>query len=183
MWHLESLFRHSQCNPQPDHQHLMNTIPKTANVSRSSTHRCGIKTASKLLLFRLSTRNYRHGQPFLVNTSIQLQNLQYFSIGLRFRDERRVALLPKELSRTQERRRVLELHAIVLAQGMTLLLPGIGRAYLPSNHVTPLIQLNWQIAMRLYPFRVRRVHDSFGCWTNCDWLGQVRLTTARTKIR
>ncbi len=47
---------------------------------------------------------------------------------------------------------------------------------LPSNNVVPLVELERQVAIRLNPAGVGRVHDCLTSGTNGDWLGEICLT-------
>ena len=47
---------------------------------------------------------------------------------------------------------------------------------LPTNDVVPLVQLHWQVTIRLNPFGVGWIHDGLAGGTNGDWLGQIALT-------
>ena len=58
-----------------------------------------------------------------------------------------MALLPQELTRSDERRRVLEF---------------------PTDDVTPLVQSQRQVSVRVNPIRVVRVHDRLGRRSNRD---------------
>jgi len=66
-----------------------------------------------------------------------------------------VALLPQELSCSDERSWMLEL---------------------PSDDICPLVQLQRKISMTLDPFSICRVHDGLTCRTNSNRLVQLALT-------
>ena len=67
-----------------------------------------------------------------------------------------VSFLPQELSCSNEWGRVLKL---------------------PSDYIGPLIEAQWQIPMRVDPFRIGRVHNGFTGWTDSDWFWHLGLST------
>lgn len=68
----------------------------------------------------------------------------------------RVALLPEELSRSDEWRGVLEL---------------------PPHHIGPLVRQQGQVTMRTNPFRERRIHDCLTGGADSDGFWHFRLST------
>ena len=44
------------------------------------------------------------------------------------------------------------------------------------HNVVPLVQLQGQITVRLNPFGISRVHNSFGSWSNGNWFSQIGVT-------
>lgn len=47
----------------------------------------------------------------------------------------------------------------------------------PSDNITPLVELQRKVSMRLDPIREGWVHDCFRSWTDGDWLGEISVTT------
>ena len=96
-------------------------------------HRRRVQTARELLLLGLAALDPGHGEQLLVDARVVVKDLQHLLLRLLLRRVRAVALLPQELARADERRRVLEL---------------------PAHHVRPLIQTQRQIAVAADPARV-----------------------------
>ena len=62
-----------------------------------------VQAAGELLLLRLDARDDGDGEELLVDAAVQVEDLEHLLVGLRLGLERRVALLPQELARAQER--------------------------------------------------------------------------------
>ena len=95
-----------------------------------------------------------NGEKFFINSSIKIQNLVNFSMSFFNISKSSVTLLPKEFSRSQKWSWMFEF---------------------PTDNITPLIEFNWEIAMRLDTFGIDGIHDSLRCWTNSDWFSQFRF--------
>ena len=87
---------------------------------------CSIVSTCKSLFFGLSTSHYRNGKEIFVSLSIDLKNLMDESVCFFLGSMSSVAFLPKELSCSDERGRVLEL---------------------PSNDIGPLIEQHGKVPM------------------------------------
>lgn len=75
-------------------------------------HGGGVIASGKLLLLRLPALHHGDGHQLLVHPRVQIQDLKHLFGCLLFGGEGRVSLLPQELSRPQERLRVLELPSL-----------------------------------------------------------------------
>ncbi|KAH3664938.1 hypothetical protein OGATHE_003753 [Ogataea polymorpha] len=115
----------------------------------------GVQTSGKLLVLSLNTLYDRNSKQFLVNARIKIQDLADLLASFLLGEVCCMALLPQELSGSEEWLRVLEF---------------------PSNHRVPLVELQWQISVRTDPFGIVRIHDGFTCWSDSNWLLQVRRT-------
>lgn len=50
---------------------------------------------------------------------------------------------------------------------------------LPANDVAPLVDLQWEVTMRLDPLGEGRIHDGFAGWTEGDRFRQIRVARLR----
>lgn len=73
-----------------------------------------------------------------------------------------MAFLPEELASAEERLGVFEF---------------------PTDDRVPLVEFEWEIAVRADPFGVVWVHGSFGSRTNGDRFFEVGLTARKDSIR
>ena len=99
--------------------------------------------------------NDRHSQKLLINLSIEIQNVVGLLLSLFESCMGSVALLPEELSRSDEWGGVFEL---------------------PSDNIGPLIQLQRQVSVTGDPFGVGGIHDGLTSWSNGDRLIEVSGT-------
>ena len=97
--------------------------------------------SSEFLPFRLQTFNNGDRHEVLGKTTVYAQHAKGFLFSVLIGCVRSVTFLPKELGRAKEQ----------------------ARAHLPSNDVTPLIEEQGKIAVRLDPVLVRIPDDCFGC--------------------
>jgi hypothetical protein len=63
----------------------------------------GVESSCELFLFGFDSGDDGDGEEFFVDSAVQVEDLENFFVGLGFREERRVSLLPEELSGTEER--------------------------------------------------------------------------------
>jgi hypothetical protein len=62
----------------------------------------GVETSGELLLLRLDTGNDGNGEELFVDSSVEVEDLENFLVGLSFREESGVTFLPEELSGSEE---------------------------------------------------------------------------------
>lgn len=91
------------------------------------------KASGELLVLRLDTGDERDSEELLVDAAVKVEDLEDLLLGLSPGEERRVALLPEELARPEERLRVLEL---------------------PTDDRVPLVETEREIAVGLDPLGV-----------------------------
>lgn len=111
----------------------------------------GVETSGELLLLGLLTLDDGDGQKFLVDTSIEVEDCHNLFVGTLLGQVGRVALLPQELSSSEERLGVLEL---------------------PTDDGVPLVELEGQVTVTSDPLGVVGVHDSLRRGTDSDLLLQ-----------
>ena len=92
-----------------------------------------VQTSSKLFVLRLDPRDDGDGEQVFEYSSVEVKDLAYFNVGFVFCQEGGMALLPEELASANERLWGLES---------------------PSNDAVPLIELQGEITVALYPFCV-----------------------------
>jgi len=92
-----------------------------------------VQTPRELFVLRLDPRYNGDREELFVHLSVEVKDLAHFRVGFLFRHEGGVALLPQELASANERLRRLEL---------------------PSDDAVPLVELQGEITIALYPLRV-----------------------------
>lgn len=110
----------------------------------------------KLLVHRLGSLYDRHGEKILIDTSVPFQDLKGLFASCFLCQMRGVTLLPKELSRPNERHGVLEF---------------------PAHHVVPLVQLQRKVSVRLDLSRKVGVHGGLTRRANGDGFLEVGLSS------
>ena len=110
----------------------------------------------KLLVHRLGSLYDRHGEKILIDTSVPFQDLKGLFASCLLCQMRGVTLLPKELSRPNERHGVLEF---------------------PAHHVIPLVQLQRKVSVRLDLSREVGVHGGLTRRANGDGFLEVGLSS------
>ena len=132
-----------------DVEHLAEVLPKTVRGTTLDTtasggnvalHGGGVGTTGKLLLLRLLTLDHGNGQELLIDAGVQVQNLDDLLMGSILGQMSSVALLPQELTGSQERLGVLEL---------------------PSHNGVPLVELEGKVTVTSDPLGIVWVHDGF----------------------
>lgn len=116
-----------------------------------------VEAAGKLLLLRLDTGDDGDGEELLVHAAVQVEDLEHLLVGLGLGLERRVALLPQELARAQERLcggqtigvRFPIARQARKAKGRTRVLE------LPAHDRVPLVELEREVTVRADPLRER----------------------------
>lgn len=125
------------------------TLNTTASCRDVTLNGSGVETTSKFLFLGLLALDHGNGKKLGVNIGIPVKNLQHFFPGSILSQVGSVALLPQELTSTQERLGVLEL---------------------PSDDGVPLVQAQGQITVTANPLGVVGVHNSLGCRTDSNLL-------------
>lgn len=115
----------------------------------------GEQSTGKLLLLGLLTLDDGHSQQLAVDLLVVVENGHDLVLGLLEGQVSSVALLPQELSSSQE---------------------GLGVLELPSHNRVPLVELERQVSVRSHPLGVVGVHDGLGGGSNGDGLLEVGVT-------
>ena len=92
-----------------------------------------VQTPCELFVLRLDPRDDGDCEELFVHPSVEVKDLAHFRIGFLFRQEGGVAFLPEELASANER---------------------LWRLELPSDNAVPLVELQGEITVALYPLRV-----------------------------
>ena len=111
-------------------QKNLNTFKKTSEKQNRYLDRSRVQGSCKLLRLGLAPLDHRHRQQVRVHPRVEVQDLADLVLGLLAGPEGGVALLPQELPRADERRRVLEL---------------------PPHDVCPLVEPQGEVAPRADP--------------------------------
>ena len=121
-------------------------------------HGGGVEATRELLLLGLDARDDGHGEEFLVDAAVELEDATHLAVRLSLVGEARVPLLPQKLARADERRGVLEL---------------------PSHDVAPLVELQREVAVGPDPVGDHGVHHRLGRGTDRDGALEFRLPASR----
>ena len=130
------------------------TLDASAAHGNIEFNSCRILRTSEALICGFTSSDDRAGQELFVDLCIDLLNLVLEHGGILFGCMRGMTLLPKELTSTNERRRVLEL---------------------PSYDIGPLVEEQGQVTVRPDPLGVGRVHDCFRGRPDRDGLRHLTL--------
>jgi len=114
------------------------TLDATTTDRHVQLHCSCVDSACKSFVFRLATTHNRAGQEIFVHFSIHLLHLVLENTGFFFGSVSGMALLPEELSCSDERSWVLEL---------------------PSDDIGPLIEEQWEVSVGSDPLGIRWVHN------------------------
>jgi hypothetical protein len=125
----------------------LNGSSRTSNIC---LHSGSLITSGEFFLFSLVSRNDRDTKKILIHSLIKLQGLHDHRIGVFERSMSSVTFLPQKLTRSQK---------------------GGWKFELPSNNVTPLVELQRKISVRFDPIRKSRIHDSLRSRTDSNRLG------------
>ncbi len=141
-----------------DARGLREILPE--EVGRAGLHRLavlhhrldavGLNCARKTLAGALAAADHRHGEMLAREGLVDVEHFACFLLRLRFGLVRGVAFLPEKLGRAQEN----------------------AGAHFPPHHVGPLVQQQWQVAIRLHPFRVGCADDRLRGGPHDERLGQ-----------
>ena len=108
----------------------------------------GVDGTREALAFGLAALNHGHRHVVFREVSIDLEHLVSLFHGFGFRRVNGVAFLPEELGGTEEE----------------------ARAHFPADNVSPLVDENRKVAIRLYPLRVSLANDGLGGRTDNERL-------------
>mmetsp|Transcript_35021 Transcript_35021/g.53759 ORF Transcript_35021/g.53759 Transcript_35021/m.53759 type:complete len:601 (-) Transcript_35021:128-1930(-) len=130
------------------------SLDATAGNWHVDLHRSGEESTSELLILRLLSLDAGDSQEILVDVGVIVEDLENPLGGVLLVSVGSVALLPEELAGSDEGSGVLEL---------------------PSDDVSPLVDLEGEVSVGTDPLRECGVHNSFGSRSDGDGLVHLGL--------
>lgn len=115
--------------------------------------RC-IDGTSEAFVVRFTSLDHRNGEQVCIDVGILVEDLVHEDRRLLMSGMSGVTFLPQEFPRPDEGRWVFEF---------------------PTHYISPLIQEQWQVSVRVNPLSKGRVHDRLRGGTDRNRLWQVRL--------
>ena len=149
--------------PNVEHlREILSQVMRGCTLNAATTHRHiqldrgRVFSSRKSFILTLASLDYWNGEQLVVDSLVVVQNGTNERVGFCVRGVGGMSLLPEELACANKWRGVLEL---------------------PTHNVSPLVEQERQVTVRVNPLAERRIHNGLAGWADSNGLGKVALAT------